>query len=117
MIAAPLAFLFALALYGAWMTAKFRIVISPDGICVEHPHEKVFVPWSSYSGLRAAGYGSMEIAIKHAEDVSFVNSRFARKFKEATGQPPLVLPVGNLQGGEEVFAAAIREGEQRWAHR
>lgn len=114
LMAAGLAVLFFCAVAAVFFSVRFSVTFSPDGIHIRHPLESAFVPWRTYQGVRTVSYGLVEIVVRDSTEVSFRNSFVVRKMKELTGQPPVILSIGNLKGGEETFMSTLRGAERRW---
>lgn len=91
------------ALVGAYFNRRYRVVLSPERLTVDHPWEGFSVDWANVIEVVPVYYGIMEVRVRDESAVAIRNSAFVRWFKRQSGQPLLTFSTRPLAGGERRF--------------
>ena len=98
-----------LGLVGAYFNRRYRVVLSSQGLTVDHPSERFFVDWANVIEVVPVYYGIMEVRVRDESSVQIRNSAFVRWFKRQSGQPLLTVSTRSLAGGERRFTQCLEE--------
>jgi hypothetical protein len=114
-VVAALVLMAVAALVGAYFNRRYRVVLSAEGLTVDHPWERFCVDWANVIEIVPVYYGIMEVRVRDESTVAMRNSALVRWFKRQSGQPLLTFSTRPLAGGERRFIHCLEMARGRSA--